>query len=176
MDVNDAGSAGAKDDLDPRIPDAGDLVQICRRLNELGAKYVVIGGFAVIASGLARTTGDVDILMDTSAENEARVFKALEILPDKAVLELEPGDVSKYSVVRVADEIVVDLMKAACGIEYGDAAGEVITREIDGTAIPFASPRLLWRMKAPARREKDGPDLAFLREYFRQRGEEPPSI
>jgi hypothetical protein len=136
----------------------------------------VIGGYAIILTGLPRTTGDVDILIETSAENEARVFKALEILPDKAVLELDPGDVSKYTVVRVADEIVVDLMKAACGVDYGGAVSEVVVREINGTSIPFASPRLLWRTKAPTHREKDRLDLAFLREYFSQRGEEPPSI
>ncbi len=176
MDVDDAGPAGPKDELEPHFAEAEDLARICRRLNELGAKYVVIGGFAIIASGMARTTGDVDILMDTDIENEARVFKALEILTDRAVRELDPGDVSKYTVVRVVDEIIVDLMKSACGIEYGDASGEIVVREIEGVSIPFASPRLLWRMKARTRREKDAPDLYFLREYFRQRGEEPPSI
>jgi hypothetical protein len=176
MDAENAGSAGEDEDLIPRLPEMEDLVALCRRLNELGARYVIIGGFAIMASGLARTTGDVDILMDTDSENEARVFKALEILEDQAVLELEPGDVAKYTVVRIADEITVDLMKSACGVEYDEAASQVIVREIRGTKIPFASPRLLWRMKAPTRREKDIQDLMFLREYFNQRGEEPPAI
>lgn len=176
MDAEDAGSTGDENELTPRLPEMEDLVAVCRRLNELGARYIVIGGFAIIASGLARTTGDVDLLMDTGSENEARVFKALEVLHDKAVLELEPGDVAKYTVVRIADEITVDLMKSACGVEYEEAASEVIIREIRGTKIPFASPRLLWRLKAPTGREKDMQDLAFLRQYFGQRGEHPPAI
>jgi hypothetical protein len=176
MDTEDAGSTAGKEGLEPRFPHRGDLVAICRRLNELGAKYIIIGGFAIIASGMARTTGDMDILLDTSAENEALVFKALEILPDKAVLELDPGDVSKYGVVRVADEVTVDLMKAACGVEYSDAAGEVIVRDMDGVNIPFASPRLLWRMKAFTHREKDALDLIFLRDYFATTGERPPEV
>jgi hypothetical protein len=176
MDAENAGSAGEDEDLIPRLPEMEDLVALCRRLNELGARYIVIGGFAIMASGLARTTGDVDILMDTDSENESRVFKALEILKDQAVLELEPGDVAKYTVVRIADEITVDLMKSACGVEYDEAAAQIIVREIRGTKIPFASPRLLWRMKAPTRREKDIQDLMFLREYFKQRGEQPPAI
>jgi predicted nucleotidyltransferase len=134
----------------------------------------VIGGFAIRASGLPRETGDIDLLVDTSLENEALVYKALEILPDKAVLELKPGEISRYGVVRVADEIIVDLMKSACGIEYAEAAKEVVVRVLEGVPIPFASPRLLWRMKKLTRREKDAGDLVFLREYFRQRGEEPP--
>jgi len=41
-------------------------------------------------------------------------------------------------------------------------------------SIPFASPRLLWRMKAVTHREKDAADLVFLRYWFAQRGEQPP--
>ena len=172
MDVEDVGSTG--DELVPRAPEENDLVALCAKLNELDAVYLIVGGFAIIRSGLPRTTGDVDLLMDTSLENEARVYKALEILPDKAVLELKPGEVSQYSVVRVADEIIVDLMKAACGIEYAEAAKDAVIREVQGVPIPFASPRLLWRMKYPLNRAKDQGDLAFLREYFKARGEEPP--
>ena len=47
-------------------------------------------------------------------------------------------------------------------------------REVDGVPIPFASPRLLWRMKAVTHREKDALDLLFLRQWFAERGEEPP--
>lgn len=176
MDVGDACPAGSGDGIEPRLPEIEDLISICRRLNELGAQYVVIGGFAIITSGMARTTGDVDLLIDTTAENEALVFKALEMLPDHAVTELDPGDVSKYTVVRVVDEVVIDLMQSACGIAYGDAIEDVIVRDIGGVLIPFASPRLLWKMKAPTRREKDAPDIFFLQSFFRQRGEQPPAI
>jgi len=161
-------------DLTPRPPSAEDLRDLCRELNGCGAKYIVIGGFALQAAGYDRMTMDVDLLIDTSPENERRVCQALESLPDKAVRDLQPGDVARYAVVRVGDEIVVDLMKAACGIEYAEAAKEIEYHEVDGVRIPFASPRLLWRMKAPTRREKDMPDLVFLRQYFAARGETPP--
>ena len=133
-------------------------------------------GFAIIVAGFARTTADVDLLIETSLENEALVYKALEVLPDKAVRELKPGEVSHYGVVRVGDEIMVDLMKSACGIEYGEAAKEIVIRNIRGVPIPFASPRLLWRTKRPTRRAKDIDDLMFLQEHFRQLGEEPPKV
>ncbi|HEX4707272.1 MAG TPA: hypothetical protein VH229_06020 [Candidatus Udaeobacter sp.] len=53
-------------------------------------------------AGFARGTLDVDLLIDTSFENEAFVYKAIEILPDKAVRELKPGDTWRYGVVRAA--------------------------------------------------------------------------
>jgi hypothetical protein len=160
--------------LESREPSLEDLVDLCRRLNEERAQYVVIGGFAIRAAGYVRRTMDIDLLIATGPENEARVFKALESLPDQAVRELQPGEVAHYAVVRVADEIVVDLMRAAGGIEYAEAAHAIVQHEIEGVTIPFASPRLLWRMKRNTYRDKDVPDLHFLRLLFQQAGEAPP--
>lgn len=164
------------EELTTRVPEEDDLLLLCRRLNELGAKYIVVGGFAIISAGFARSTGDVDLLVDASLENEALVYEALTVLPDKAVRELKPGEISQYVVVRVGDEIMVDLMKAASGIDYDQAAPEIVIREVLGVPIPFASPRLLWRMKKPIGRAKDYQDLVFLEQYFRARGEEPPTV
>ncbi len=112
--------------------------------------------------------------MASDLENEARVFKALESLPDQCVKELDPGDVAKYLVVRVADEILVDLMARASGIDYAEAIKSVVVRELGGVPIPFASPELLWWMKIRTHREKDRPDLQFLRMWFEAQGRTPP--
>lgn len=172
----DQESTSGSEELTPRPPDDQDLIDLCRRLNELDAAYIVVGGFAVIHAGHGRFTEDLDFIIDTSTANEAKVYEALESLPDQAVKELEPGEVAKYTVVRVADEIVVDLMKSACGIDYAEASKDIVIRELGGVPIPFASPRLLWRMKAKTHRAKDAPDLVFLRDYFDSRGEEPPKV
>ena len=157
-----------------RAPERRDLVELCRELNRLDAKYVVVGGLAIMQAGYPRTTGDIDLVIDASFENEAKVFKALESLPDQAVKELDPGEVSKFPVVRVADEIVVDLMAKASGIAYAEAAKSVVVHILDGVSIPFATPELLWRMKIHTRREKDAPDLFFLRKWFESEGRTPP--
>jgi hypothetical protein len=67
-------------------------------------------------------------------------------------------------------------MRSAGGIDYAEAAKDVVIRELDGVPIPFASPRLLWRMKVVTHREKDAGDLVFLRQWFAERGEEPPCV
>ena len=126
----------------------------------------------MIHAGYPRFTWDLDILIDTAPENEAKIYMALRSLPDRAADELDPGDVSKYAVVRVADEIVVDLMKSASGIGYEEASKDIIVRKI--AMLKFRSPRLLWRMKKNTRREKDAGDLFFLRKWFEARGESPP--
>jgi len=156
-------------ELIPRDPSLEDLVDLCRELTIIGASFIVVGGFAVRASGLARHTSDVDLLIDASSENEARVFAALATLPDGCVRELEAGDVSKYTVVRVADEILIDLMASASGIDYAEASKSVVIHEIQGVPIPFASPELLYRMKKRAGREKDRGDIYFLEQLFAAR-------
>jgi len=165
---------GEPPELEPRDPTLSDLVALCRELNARGARYLVCGGFAIRAAGYARHTGDIDVLMDISPTNEAHVFAALESLPDKAVRHLDPGDVEKYNVVRVADEVIVDLMGSASGIAYDEASREVIARDIEGVSIPFASPLLLWRMKCKTHREKDRGDLFFLRQLLESQGITPP--
>jgi hypothetical protein len=135
---------------------------------------VVVGGFAIIATGLPRVTGDIDLVVAVDRENEAKIFSALSTLPDNAVRELQPGELQQYNVVRVADEILVDLMRSAGGIDYEEAAKDVVVRELRGVPIPFASPRLLWRMKVVTHREKDAADLVFLRYWFAEHGQEPP--
>ena len=160
--------------LESREPSVEDLVNLCRELNAHGARYLVVGGFAVRAAGYIRSTMDVDLVIDTEPENEVRVFEALRSLPDQAVDALDAGDVEKFTVVRVGDEIVVDLMRSAGGIDYAEAQNEIEIREVEGVPIPFASPRLLWRMKRNTYREKDAADLLFLRKHFKARGETPP--
>lgn len=130
----------------------------------------------MIAAGMPRVTGDIDLMVAVDRENEAKIFSALSTLPDNAVRELQPGELQLYNVIRVADEILVDLMRSAGGLEYEEASRDVVMREVQGVHIPFASPRLLWRMKAVTHREKDAADLVFLRYWFAERGQEPPPM
>lgn len=150
-----------------RSPEDDDLARLCAALNAEGARYLVVGGMAMNQHGMLRGTADIDLLLDGSRDNQARVLKALEILPDKAVREVEENDLDDYTVVRVADEIVVDLMLAACGVTYQDAANEIEVKELHGVAIPFASAKLLLRTKQTYR-DRDIPDRIFLEEKLRR--------
>lgn len=76
-----------------RAPEPEDLARICRALNEHGARYLLIGGFAVIAHGAGRFTKDIDLLIDDSPDNVARVRAALSVLADNAVAEVADDDV-----------------------------------------------------------------------------------
>ena len=57
-------------------PTLDDVGRIGRSLSHAEARYVLIGGFAVIAHGSGRTTKDIDLLVDPSPENIARASGA----------------------------------------------------------------------------------------------------
>lgn len=149
-------------ELESREPSLEDLVVLCAQLNARGAHYIVIGGFAMRAAGYDRRTMDVDLLVEATLENEANVIAAVAELPDRAAEELRPGEIAEFVVIRVADEIVVDLMQSASGVDYRAASGQVVRHQIGGVEIPFASPALLLRMKRGSVRPKDLADVQFL--------------
>ena len=161
MDSQDA------DALESRPPSPEDLIKLCDSLNRQEAKYLIVGGFAVIQQGLYRTTEDIDVLLESSMENQRRVRKAMECLPDRAIRDVLENDLNEFTVVRVADEFVVDLMLSACGVDYEGAKDEIEWHELRGVRIPFASARLLLRLKQTYR-EKDALDRQFLTEKLKK--------
>ena len=156
-----------------RTPDGNDLVSLARELNRLGVAYVVVGGFAINRLGLVRATEDIDLLIAKDAANQALVKKALEILPDKAIRELGDEDIARWVVVRVNDDITVDLMTEACGVDFESARVGIETETIDGVPIPFAGAELMLRLKQGSR-EKDAWDRSFLQQLLKSRGEGSP--
>ena len=122
----------------------------------------------MIEHGFPRATEDIDLLISSTPDNFNKVKESLLILPDQAAKDLLLSDLDQYIVVRVADEIVVDVMKSACGIEYPEAENEIEWVEIDHVPIPFASASLMLKLKQGVR-EKDVIDRKFLEQIIAQR-------
>lgn len=146
-----------------RPPDDRDVAALARELNRLGARFVVIGGVAMNRLGFIRATDDLDLVIARDLGNQQLIKKALEILPDKAVRELGDEDLSSWVVVRVNDEITVDMMTEASGIGYAEAEAFIEWEEIAGVKVPFAGPELMLRFKQ-GQRGKDVLDRQYLEE------------
>lgn len=151
-----------------RPPELKDLLNLARELNQRGARYVVVGGIAIIQQGFTRATEDIDLLFERSDKNTKKVIEAVAQLPDHAAKEISPKDFEEYEVIRVADEIVVDLMVSAAGIDFKQAESGIMNIELEGVTIPFATAELLLKMKQGVR-EKDVLDRKFLEQLIRQR-------
>ena len=155
-----------------RAPELKDLLALCQALNQQNVRYILIGGFAVILQGFVRGTKDIDILVDPSSENISRVKQALSYLPDNAISSLVDDEVKKYEVVKIADEIVIDLMSKACGIDYATASQNIEYRCVEGVTIPIAKKELLIRMKQTLR-PSDKMDVEFLTYRLEEEKQKP---
>jgi hypothetical protein len=80
----------------------------------------------------------------------------MAILPDNAIALIADDEVEKYQVVRIADEIVVDLLNTACGVDYAQAAAGGIQ------GVPIAVGRKDLETKQTIR-PSDAADVQFLR-------------
>jgi predicted nucleotidyltransferase len=137
------------------------LLRVCQLLNEAGARYLICGGHACILHGLVRTTEDVDILIEPTEDNCRRVIQGLAGLQDGAASELTPSDLIENVVVKVADEVEVDVSTKAWKVTYSDAlpgAREVL---VDGIRVPFLGLDALIASKETYR-EQDALDRARL--------------
>lgn len=145
-----------------RVPTRSDLVAIAKSLNDGGGRYIIMGGMAMIEHGLRRTTMDIDLLIDDDPDHVQMVCEHLAaILTDGAAKEVCPQDVRDYMVVRINDEITIDLMGSACGVDYESAKNMIEWVDIDGVRVPFASAELLLKTKQTLR-DKDRLDRHFL--------------
>lgn len=116
----------------------------------------------MVLHGFNRGTEDIDLLVDKIASNISLLEKALSILPDNAVSEVLDTDIEEYGVVRVADEVVVDLMGRAYMFDFKSAESQIEWHELDGVKIPFSSAELMLKTKETLR-DKDEIDRLYIR-------------
>lgn len=150
-----------------RDPTVDDLINICSHLNEKNAEHIIIGGFAMIHYGFLRGTADIDLLINPSSTNVNKIKQALLSLPDKASKKINISDVSKYQVVRIADEIVVDLISKACDVTFNDAKDHIINIKIKNVEIPYLDVSMLIKSKKTLR-QKDYEDRIFLERLLKE--------
>jgi len=116
---------------------ADDLLHLLRRLQEEGVEYILVGGHAVRLNGFVRATEDIDLLLPSSLENGRRVIRALGFLG--ASSELDPAwfevDPRAPENIRIADELLIDLLFAANGEDYQSLQPHVRTLEVEGVSI-----------------------------------------
>jgi len=139
------------------------LLRLLARFGEEKVEYVLVGGQAVRLNGFLRATEDIDVLLRPTRANGERVKRALSFLEsarelDPAWFEPRPGEVEN---IRVADELIVDLLFAANGETYETM--QPFAREIvvDGVHIRVLNIDGLLRTKASVR-EKDILDRRML--------------
>ena len=137
------------------------LLRVCSLLNKHGAQYLIVGARACWLHGYVRATMDVDILVPEDLENHARVIAALSELQDHAAAELTPQNFLDNVIVKVADEVEVDVSTRACKVSYADAVGTSLKTMIDGVEVPYVDLETLIKSKT-TERDQDKVDVQRL--------------
>jgi hypothetical protein len=133
-------------------------------LENMGARYVVVGAFAMAHFGYIRATGDIDIFVEPTATNSTLVIAALKAFgaPLFGVQDdyfASPGNFLQIGVPPSR----IDLITKIDGVDFGEAFESVERGHIVGRSIPVIGLDLLIRNKESTGREKDRPDVQELR-------------
>jgi predicted nucleotidyltransferase len=140
---------------------ADDLKSLVASLNANGVEYLLIGGYALYAHGYQRATTDIDILVQPTIDAGKKVRQALLILPDKAAADIDPAWFEDGDAIRVADDIIVDVMFNACGETFETLKEYSQIMYIDGIPVSTVSLEGLLLTKKTVR-EKDVSDRLIL--------------
>jgi hypothetical protein len=139
------------------------LLQLLRRFAQEGVQYVLVGGHAVRLNGFVRSTEDIDILLPSSLENGRRVIRALDFLQSSQ--ELDPAwfavNADEPDNIRIADDLLVDLLFAANGETFESLQPHVKHLEIEN--VPIATLDIEGLLKTKTQyRDKDRIDREAL--------------
>ncbi|MGC2166100.1 MAG: hypothetical protein WA632_08815 [Gallionella sp.] len=138
-----------------------DLKVLIASLNEQGADYLLIGGYALFAHGYHRATTDIDVLVPATQEAGIKIRSALMVLPDQAAKDIDPAWFDEGENIRVADAFVVDIMLNACGETYETLQQFAETVDLDGVTVRTINLEGLLLTKQ-SMREKDVSDRIIL--------------
>ena len=151
---------------------ADPLLRLMARLGEEGVEYVLVGGQAVRLNGFLRATEDIDLLVRASRENGERIKRALSFLASSQDIEIDWFDAKdgEPENIRVADDLIVDLLFAANGETYDSVQAHVREIEIEGVRIRVLNIDGLLKTKTRTR-EKDILDRSMLEQIRRRLGD-----
>jgi predicted nucleotidyltransferase len=139
-----------------------DVPRVCRLLNDAGARYLLVGGQAVLLHGVVRATRDIDIFVPRELENLERVLDALGELPYRIARELDAREVLQKPITIIGDDPRVDILTFAQGLSFDEAYERRCEIDVDGVRLPYMGLDDLLRMKDTSRL-RDQSDLQSLR-------------
>ena len=140
--------------------DFSDMIKI---FLEEQVQFLLVGGISINLYGYVRATKDMDLWVQASKENSAKVITALAKfgapMQDVSVQDFEKeGMVFQIGV----EPIRIDVLTRITGVKFEDAIKNVKIMEIDGINIPTISIQDLIKNKKASGRHKDLADAEVL--------------
>ncbi len=135
-------------------------------------EFILIGGYAVIYYGYARTTGDMDIWLKPDNANRNKLIKALNeygIISEDIDI-LKRIDFSTTQVFHIGKEPnKIDFLTKIQGVTYAEADKEKVFFPLKNEQIPIIQYRHLIVSKISSGRSKDKADVDELQNINKYR-------
>ena len=147
----------------PMIPLPRDFQDFLRLLNANAIRYVVVGGYAVAYHGYVRYTGDLDLFVELSVNNAAKLVCALREfgfdLPQlKPALFLRKG-----RIVRLGYEPMrLEILNEIDGVSFQECYRHRRRSRVGDLRVNFIALPQLLRNKRASGRQKDLADVEAL--------------
>jgi predicted nucleotidyltransferase len=142
-----------------------DFKDFISALNSAKVEYILVGGYSVILHGYARTTGDMDIWVNKTADNYKKLLKAFAEfkmpvfdMTEENFLHHNEWDV--FSFGRIPNRI--DIMVRVKGLEFKEAYSKSKNYTIEKVKIRTIRLEDLIQTKKAAGRFKDLDDIEQL--------------
>jgi Nucleotidyl transferase AbiEii toxin, Type IV TA system len=143
-----------------------------------GARFVVVGGFAVIANRFVRATEDIDFLVPDDADNDQRILAALRGLDGVRFRDTAPlrdEHLTGQTHLRAkTDAGVVDIIRGGLPpLDYDTVEERARDADYGGVAFKVAGLASIVGFKRLAGRPQDRNDLERLAEIHGELPIEP---
>ena len=151
-----------------------DVLHVVRLLQKHGARFILVGGYALAAHGYVRATVDIDFGVAPDPENARKWALALSELPDGVARELvgedDPFKGDHLHFIRINDEITIDIMPSVAGLSFEDLLSQAVNFHFGDLVIPVLDLQGLYLTKQNSMRPKDQADAMVLKQaLLRQR-------
>jgi len=128
-----------------------------------GVKFLLVGAYAMGVHGYPRATGDIDIWVEPSIENSARVYRSMAAFG----APLHEIDENTFTMPGIIFQIGVaprriDIITKISGVDFGNAYKHRQIVEIESLSIPILSFDDLILNKRATGRDKDRLDADKL--------------
>jgi predicted nucleotidyltransferase len=138
--------------------------KLLAKLARAEVKFIIVGGVAVALNGFVRTTEDVDILIEASADNVGRLLDELGDFGEGYARELSPTDFSdSEGAIRIIEDFPLDVFTIMRAKRYADLVGATKTTRIDDVDVRYLNAEALIALKSNSRRDQDRIDVSALR-------------
>jgi len=140
-----------------------DFVDLLRAFAAADVRYLVVGAYALGFHGRPRATGDLDVWVEASPENAARIMRALATF-GAPLNDVSEGDFSREGITYQIGlpPLRIDILTQLTGLSFAEAWPDHVKGALGDAQANFIGREAFIRNKRATGRQKDLGDIEGL--------------